>query len=140
MILGMSISIVTLVHVVLSLVGIFSGVVALFGRFRSRRLSGWTVLIVATMVMTSVSGFFFPRDHVLPSPVVEILSLAVLALAILSLYVFHLAGPWRWVYVGSAVMALCFDAFVALVVFVALDIVAVKSFHPERIAPGSTLI
>ena len=106
MILGMSISTFTLVHVVLSLVGIFAGLVVLFGMFSSKRLDGWTALFLATTVLTSVTGFPFPRDHVLPSHIVGVISLVVLAIAIFALYSRFLAGPWRWIYVVGAVVAL----------------------------------
>ena len=115
MIFGMSTSTFTLVHVVLSLIGIFSGVIVLFGMFSSKRLNGWTALFLATTVLTSVTGFFFPRDHLLPSHIVGIISLVVLVVAILACYAYHLAGPWRWIYVVSAVLALYLNIFVGVV-------------------------
>ncbi|HYA37673.1 MAG TPA: hypothetical protein VEI74_05320 [Candidatus Methylomirabilis sp.] len=102
MILGMSISTFTLVHVVLSLAGIFSGTVVLFGMLSANRLNGWTALFLVTTVLTSVTGFFFDRDHLLPSHVVGIISLVVMAVAILALYVYRLARSWRWIYVAGA--------------------------------------
>lgn len=161
MILGMSTSTFTLVHVVLSLVGIFTGLVVLFGMFGSKKLDGWTAVFLATTVLTSVTGFPFPRDHILPSHIVGIISLVVLAIAIFALYSRHLAGSWRWLYVVAAVVALYLNVFVAvvqaflkvptlnalaprqseppflvtqvfaLVIFIVLGIVAVRSFHPE---------
>src|ERR1700694_2762299 len=115
MILGISTSTFTLVHVVLSLLGIFTGLVVLFGMFSSKRLTGWTALFLATTVLTSVTGFFFPLDHLLPSHIVGIVSLVVLAAAIVALYVYRLAGAWRWLYVASAVLALYLNAFVGVV-------------------------
>jgi hypothetical protein len=95
MILGMSTSTFTLVHVVLSLVGIFAGLVVVFGMFGSKKLDGWTALFLATTVLTSVTGFFFPFDKILPSHIVGIISLVVLAIAILALYALHLAVDLR---------------------------------------------
>ena len=115
MILGMSTSAFTLMHVVLSLIGIFSGAVVLFGMFSSKRLKGWTALFLATTVLTSVTGFFFPADHLLPSHVVGVISLLVLAVAILALYVYRLAGAWRRIYVVSATVALYLNVFVGVV-------------------------
>ena len=115
MILGMSTSTFTVVHVVLSLIGIFAGVIVLFGMLSSKRLDGWTAVFLATTVLTSVTGFFFPRDHLLPSHIVGIISLVVLAVAILALYVYHLAGSWRRIYVVSAVLALYLNIFVGVV-------------------------
>jgi len=167
MVLGMSTSTFTLVHVVLSLVGIFAGLVVVFGMLGSKRLDGWTALFLATTVLTSVTGFFFPFDKILPSHIVGIKSLVVLAIAILALYALHLAGPWRWIYVVSAVVALYLNVFVGvvqafqkvpllaslaptqseppfliaqsvvLVIFIVLGVVAVRSFHPPAVAPAS---
>lgn len=160
MILGMSIPTFTLVHTVLSLIGILAGIVVLFGMFGSNRVPGWTAVFLATTVLTCVTGFFFPRDHLLPSHIVGIISLVVLAVAIVALYVYRLAGSWRWIYVASAALALYLNVFVGvvqaflklpflnalaptqseppfaiaqaivLVIFVVLGIVAVRSFHP----------
>ena len=115
MILGLSTSSFTLVHVVLSLIGIFSGAIVLFGMFRSKRPNGWTALFLATTVLTSVTGFFFPRDHLLPSHIVGVISLVVLAVAILAFYGYRLAGSWRWIYVTSAGVALYLNVFVGVV-------------------------
>ena len=115
MILGMSTSTFTAVHVVLSLIGIVAGIVVLAGMLRARRPAGWTALFLATTVLTSVTGFFFPVDHLLPSHIVGIISLVVLAIALLALYGYRLAGSWRWLYVGSAVLALYLNVFVGVV-------------------------
>jgi hypothetical protein len=112
MILGLSVSTFTLVHVVLSLIGILSGFVVVLGMFGSKKLTPWTALFLATTALTSATGFFFPRDHFLPSHVVGILSLIALAVAIGAFYVFHLAGVWRWLYVVAATIALYFNVFV----------------------------
>jgi hypothetical protein len=166
MILGMSIPLFTIVHTVLSLIGILAGIVILFGMFGSNRLPGWTAVFLATTVLTCVTGFFFPRDHILPSHIVGIITLVVLAIAIVAVYVYRLAGPWRWIYVVSAVVSLYLNTFVAvvqaflkvpfvnalaptqaeppfaiaqgivLVLFVVLGIVAVRSFHPRAPALG----
>lgn len=115
MILGMSISAFTLVHVAISLIGIAAGAVVLFRMLNAQRPGAWTALFLASTVLTSATGFFFPRDHVLPSHVVGILSLAVLALAILALYLYQLAGSWRWIYVVGAVTTLYLNVFVGVV-------------------------
>jgi hypothetical protein len=89
----------TLFHVVLSLVGIASGFVVVYGLIASKRLDGWTALFLWTTVATSVTGFLFPVDRFLPSHGVGIVSLIVLAIAILARYRFRLAGGWRRTYV-----------------------------------------
>jgi hypothetical protein len=111
----MSTSTFTVMHVVLSLIGIFSGMVVLFGMLSANRLTGWTALFVASTVSTSVTGFFFHSEHFGPPHVVGVVSLVVLAVAILGLYVYRLVGPWRWIYVGGAVLALYLNVFVGVV-------------------------
>lgn len=115
MIFGLTTSTYTLVHVVLSLVGIGSGFVVLFGLLAGKRLDGWTPLFLSSTVATSVTGFGFPFDHLLPSHKVGILSLLVLAFATLARYALRLAGAWRRIYVVGAVAALYLNVFVAIV-------------------------
>ena len=115
MILGLSTSTFTSVHVALSLIGIVSGVIVLYGMVRATRLDGWTALFLATTVLTSVTAFFFPSTSFGPGHVVGVLSLVVLAAAIVALYFFRLAGPWRWIYIVGAVLALYLNVFVAVV-------------------------
>jgi hypothetical protein len=124
----------TLIHVVISLIGIGSGVVVVFGLLASRRLDGWTMLFLVSTVATSATGFGFPFDHVLPSHVVGILSLVVLALAIVARYARHLAGAWRWIYVVSAVVALYFNVFV-FVVQAFLKVPALNALAPTQSEP-----
>jgi hypothetical protein len=115
MIFGMTTATFTFMHVLLSLVGIGSGCIVLFGLLTGKRLDGWTALFLASTVATSVTGFGFPFDHLLPSHKVGIMSLLVLAVAILARYTFHLTGAWRWIYVVGAVVALYLNVFVAIV-------------------------
>lgn len=115
MMLGMSLSTFTFVHVLLSLAGIGTGFVVFFGLLGSRRLDGWTAIFLTTTVATSVTGFGFPADHFLPSHAVGTLSLVVLTAAIVARYSFRLAGAWRRVYVIGATVALYFNVFVGVV-------------------------
>jgi hypothetical protein len=115
MIWGMTRSTFTFVHVLLSLVGIGPGVVVMFGLLAGEPLDGWTALFLATTVATSVTGFGFPVDHLLPSHKVGIISLVVLAVAILARYALHLAGAWRRIYVICAAVALYLNVFVGVV-------------------------
>jgi hypothetical protein len=105
---------ITLVHVILSLIGIASGFVVLFGMLGAKPLDGWTALFLSTTVLTSVTGFFFPFHKFLPSHAVGILSLIVLAIAIVARYVEHMEGGWRKTYVITAVIALYFNVFVLI--------------------------
>ena len=161
MILGMSLATFTVVHTVLSLIGIVTGLVVLLGMLGGRKLDSWTAIFLATTVLTSATGFLFPFNKLLPSHVVGIISLVVLAIALLALYGLHLAGAWRWIYVAAAVLALYLNVFVGVVqafqklaflqpfaptqtempfivaqvavlaIFAVLGVLAVRSFHPE---------
>jgi hypothetical protein len=115
MILGLSTSTFTMMHVIISLIGILSGAVVVFGWLGGKQSDGWTAFFLATTVLTSVTGFLFHSASFGPPHVLGVLSLVVLAGAIVALYVFHLAGSWRWVYVVCAMMALYFNVFVGVV-------------------------
>src|SRR6202521_6188450 len=115
MILGMSTATFTAVHVVLSLIGIVAGVVVLLGMLGGKRLDGLTAVFLASTVLTSATGFLFHSASFGPPHVVGIISLVVLAIAILALYVYRLAGAWRWIYIVSAVLALYLNVFVGVV-------------------------
>jgi hypothetical protein len=149
------------IHVALSLIGIVSGLVVLYGLLSGRPLGGWTALFLATTVLTSVTGFPLAPFGFDPPRAVGVISLVLLALAVAALYVFRLAGAWRWVYVGSAIAALYLNVFVAVVqafqklpflqplaptqseppfliaqvavlaIFIVLGILAAIRFHPE---------
>ena len=134
MIFGMSLATYTFLHVLVSLVGIGSGFVVMFGLFARKRLDGWTALFLVTTALTSVTGFGFPFDHLLPSHKVGIISLAILAVAIPARYVYHLAGSWRWIYVVGAAMALYLNVFVA-VVQAFLKVPALKAWAPTQKEP-----
>jgi hypothetical protein len=115
MILGMSLATFTLVHVLISLVAIAAGLIAMIGLLGSRPMRGWTALFLLTTILTSVTGFFFPFATLLPSHVVGIISLVLLAGAVVALYVGHLAGFWRPVYVVTAMLSLYLNVFVLVV-------------------------
>jgi hypothetical protein len=115
MIFGMTIETYTLLHVAISLAGIGSGFIVLYGLLHARRLNGWTAIFLVTTVATSVTGFGFPFTQLLPAHKVGILSLVVLALAITARYGFHLSGYWRSIYVVTALIALYLNCFVAVV-------------------------
>lgn len=158
---GLSLPVFTLVHIAISLIGIAAGFGVLSGFLASRDAAPWTKTFLSFTILTSVTGYFFPFDHVLPSHIVGGVSLVVLAMAVAALYVFRLAGAWRWIYVASAVAALYLNTFVLvvqtfiknpalkelaptqsespfvitqallLIAFVVLGALAVRRFHPE---------
>jgi hypothetical protein len=161
MILGLSTYAFTVLHVVISLIGIASGLIVLFGMLRSQRLPGWTALFLTATILTSVTGFLFPIKGFTPALAFGFISSVLLAAALLALYAYRLAGAWRWIYVGSALLALYLNVvvgivqsfqklsflqplaptqseppflvaqLVVLVIFIALGIAAVRKFHPE---------
>ena len=149
------------IHVALSLIGIVTGLIVLYGLLAGRALGGWTALFLATTILTSVTGFPLPPFGLDPPRMVGILSLILLAVAVVAYYAFHLGGAWRWVYVVTAMAALYLNCFVAVIqsfakipslhalaptqsaapflvsqivvlaLFVALGILSVRKFHPQ---------
>jgi len=124
----------TFVHVVLSLIGIFSGFIVMFGLFAAKRLDGWTAIFLVSTVATSVTGFLLPFHRFLPSHAVGIVSLLVLAVAVLARYAFHLAGAWRRTYAVSAVIALYLNVFV-LIAQAFQKVPALKAMAPMQSEP-----
>ena len=94
------------IHVILSLVGILTGFVVLYGLVTGVSSRGWTAIFLATTILTSVTGFPLSPFGFDPPRAVGVISLVLLALALGALYAFRLAGAWRWIYVGAAVAAL----------------------------------
>ena len=151
----------TIIHTVISLIAIFTGIAVLFGMPAGKRLDGWTKWFLITAVATTITGFFFPFHGFTPAIGLGIISLPFLALTIYARYPKHLAGAWRWIYAIGAVICLYFNLFVlvvqafekvpalhtmaptqtespfkltqvcVLVVSAVLAIVAVIRFHPE---------
>ena len=160
MVLGMSLSTFTALHVALSVIGILSGFIVIFGMLASKRMNGMTALFLPTTVLTSVTGFLFPNDHITPGIKIGIISMVVLLIAIFARYAGHLRGVSRWIYVVTAVLAEYLNVFVLLVqgflkipalhslaptgsetpfvvaqglvllIFIVLAVYAVKKFHP----------
>jgi|ERR1700722_7955232 hypothetical protein len=154
----------TFVHVVISLVGIFSGLFVVFGMIAGRRLDGMTALFLATTVLTSITGFMFPYHGFSPAIGVGILSLLLLAIALYARYSRHMVGSWRRTYVITALIALYLNVFVLVVqlfekvaslhalapkgseppfaitqgvvmgIFIALCVFAVKGFREQPVA------
>jgi hypothetical protein len=114
-------------HVILSLIGIASGFIVLYGLLRSET-SALTQLFLWTTVATSVTGFFFPFHGLTPGIVVGILSLIVLALA------FRARNRWPKTYVISAMIALYFNVFV-LVVQLFEKVPALTALAPRQSEP-----
>jgi len=149
------------IHVALSVIALVAGLVVLYGLLKGRALGGWLELFLVTIILTSVTGFPLPPFGLDPPRMVGILSLILLAIALASIYVFRVSGPWRWIFVVTALTALYLDAFVGviqafaklpalhalaptgseppflivqvivLVIFVVLGFLAARRFHPK---------
>jgi hypothetical protein len=130
----MMLRILTWVHVVISLLGIFSGFVVIIGMTHADPLEGWTKFFLWTTVLTSVTGFLFPFQRLLPSHILGIISLVVLAAVIYARYPAHLAGGWRLTYVIGAIFAQYLNVFV-LVVQMFQKIPTLRKFAPTQKEP-----
>ncbi len=149
-------------HVAISLVAIATGLIVLFGMLTRRHFGAITLVFLVTTAATSLTGFVFHRDHLLPSHIVGIVALVVMIPTTLALYAFHLRGVWRSIYVIGAIVSLWFNVFVliaqafqkvaplhelaptgaeppfaisqgcVLLVFLVLCVLAVKRFHVTR--------
>jgi hypothetical protein len=103
------------IHVALSLIALVAGLIVLYGLLQGRALRGWMELFLVTLILTSVTGFPLPPFGLDPPRMVGILSLVLLAVAVLAIYVFRVSGPWRWIFVVTAMAALYLDAFVGVI-------------------------
>lgn len=114
MILGLSLAGFTVLHLIISMIAIGLGFVVAGGILASNRLPGWTAWFLILTILTSATGFLFPFTKILPSHIVAIISLVLLAVAVYALYGKSLAGIWRIVYVVTAMLALWFNVFVLI--------------------------
>lgn len=133
MILGMSLAMFTMVHVIISLVAIAAGVVVMFGMLGSKRMPGLTAIFLAFTILTSASGFLFPPlvfEKLSPGHVIGILSLVLLAIACFALYYMKLAGAWRWIHALTAIVSLYLNVFV-LVIQSFLKVPALHALAPS---------
>ncbi len=131
MMLGLSFETFTLLHVAISVVAIVAGMPVLQAMLQNRMPEGLTALFLGMTVLTSVTGFTFPSGTLLPSHVVGVISLVVLAVAIAALYVFRLAGIWRTLFVVTAVLSLYLNVFV-LVVQAFQKVAPLKALAPTQ--------
>ena len=124
----------TWVHVIISLIGIVTGFVVMKGILASERLDDWTAVFLATTALTSLTGFGFPFEKLLPSHIVGIISLVVLLIAILARYAFGLSGGWRPAYVVTALVAQWLNVFV-LVAQLFNKVTALHALAPTQSEP-----
>lgn len=115
MVLGLSLAGFTVLHLVISMIAIALGFIVAGGLLASNRLPGWTAWFLILTIVTSATGFLFPFTKILPSHIVAIISLVLLAIAAYALYGKGLTGTWRTIYVVTAMLALWFNVFVLIV-------------------------
>ena len=138
MILGMGLETFVLVHVVISLIGIVAGLIVMFGMLGSRSQPGLTAIFLLFTILTSATGFLIPpllTEKLLPSHIIGILSLALLAIACIALYGMRLSGAWRRIYVLTALISLYFNVFV-LVIQSFLKVPALTALAPGNPPSG----
>ena len=133
--MGMSLATFTLLHVVISLVGIVAGFAAISGWLKSDPSRIPTGVFLATTILTSATGFLFPFTKLLPSHIVGIISLVLLAIATFALYGARLAGLWRPIFTVTATLSLYLNVFV-LVVQSFLKIPLLKAWAPTQTEPA----
>ena len=138
MILGMSLSTFTTVRVIISLIAIVSGIIVMFGLLGSNRMPGMTAIFLLFTILTSATGFLIPpllSEKLLPSHMIGILSLVLLLIACIALYVMKLSGPWRWIYVVTAMVSLYLNIFV-LIIQAFLKVPALTALAPGNPPSG----
>jgi len=138
MILGMSLATFILVHVVISLIAIVAGIIVMFGMLGSKRMPSLTAIFLLFTILTSASGFLIPpllSEKLLPSHMIGILSLVLLAIACIALYGMKLSGPWRRIYVLTALISLYLNVFV-LVIQSFLKVPALTALAPGNPPAG----
>ncbi len=131
MVLGLSLSTFTLVHVIISLIAIVAGIIVMFGMLGANKLPGLTAIFLLFTILTSATGFLFPFEQLLPSHMIGILSLVLLAVACIALYAMKLSGVWRPIYVVTALASLYLNVFVLII----QGFLKVPALH--ALAPGN---
>ena len=128
MVLGISLSAYTTIHVIISLIAIVTGFIAVFRHDREQTAGRWNTIFLWTTIATSVTGFGFPITGItagtLSSASFRWCSWRWRCSRFTSQ---HLAGAWRWIYVVSAIVALWFNVFVLIV----------QSFQKIRVPQGA---
>jgi hypothetical protein len=129
--LGLGLSAFTTLHVVISLIAIVAGLIVMFGMLGTYNAGGLTAIFLILTILTSVTGFMFPFNGVTPAILVGILSCILLAIACIALYAMKAAGPWRWIYVLTALVSLYLNIFVLVI----QSFLKIPPLH--EIAPGN---
>jgi hypothetical protein len=124
----------TAFHVLISLVGIVTGLIALYGMLTGARMDTMTLAFLVTTAGTTITGFLFSLNGFTPAVITGIISAALLFVAFAGRYLYGLAGLWRLAYVITATAALYLNVFV-LVVQSFLKIPTLNNFAPTGSEP-----
>jgi hypothetical protein len=126
--------VLTILHVLISLVGIATGFVVVAGFIRSRTQVAWARWFLITTILTSVTGFLFPFHGFTPGIGVGILSIVVLAVAVVAWNRSKMDRPWSRTFAVASIIALYFNVFV-LVVQLFEKVPALRALAPGQSEP-----
>ena len=132
--MGTGILILTIVHVAISLIGIGSGFVMIYGFVTNKRFEQATAVFLATTILTSLTGFLFPIEKFTPGLAIGILSLIALGVAVWALYRKHLGGGWRTAFVVTAMISQYFN-FAILIIQSYQKVPALHELAPTQTEP-----
>ena len=113
------------IHIALSFIGIVAGLASMLAMIQGKMPPVLTAIALGSLVLTSATGFPLAPFGLDPPRIVGCVSLLLLAFAIAGLYLFHLAGAWRWVYIVTATAACWLNCFVGI----AQTFMKVQFFH-----------
>ncbi len=119
----------TFLHVLVSVVGITSGAVMVLGFLYRRRLESLITLFLGATLATSLTGFLFPFDRLMPSHVVGVLSVGVLVSAYATRHQSSLRA--QRTFLACAFTALYLNMFV-LVAQAFMKIPALRTLAPTQ--------
>jgi len=129
----------TLLHVVISLIGILSGFVVMRGLVTSQRLNGWTAIFLFFTFATTITGFLFPITVFTPALGVGIVATIIMIVTLAARYAFSMSGPWRPIYVIGAVISQYLNVFV-LVVQSFLKVPVLNALAPTGSEPPFAIV
>lgn len=105
-------------HVAISFLGLLAGAVVLSALCGGKRQPTWDAVLLVSTALICLTGIPLTAPPGTPSPdpaqVVGVIELVVVSVAAFALYVKHLTRPWRGIYVIAIVLAVWFNAFVAV--------------------------
>lgn len=126
--------VLTVFHVLVSLVAIVAGIPVVHGFLRSQIYPGWTRIYIVTTALTLITSFLFPFNGFTPAIGVGIICVLIFIPVLYAKYRSSLTGIWRFVYVVGSVALLYFNCFV-LIVQSFLKVPALHALAPQGSEP-----